>query len=53
MGDGKQGAGGRGQGAGGRGQGAGKKALPHPLSFFLTIIYPLIQINFSPQPSLP
>ena len=34
-------------------QGAGKKALPHPLSFFLTIIYPLIQIHFSPQPSLP
>ena len=60
MGDGKQGAGGRrqgaggrGQGAGGRGQGAGKKALPHPLSFLLTIIYPLIPIHFSPQPSLP
>ena len=46
MGDGKQ-------GAGGRGQGAGKKALPHPLSFLLTINYPLIQIHFSPQPSLP
>ena len=53
MGDGKQGAGGRGQGAGGRGQRAGKKALPHPLSFLLTINYPLIQIHFSPQPSLP